>query len=352
LKIGFNWPAKGINYPVLAMAYHKLGRKAEARQALDDAARTIDQWTLDRYQNASGNWVVHQGATGFWPIFWWDVLECQLYYREARALMGLPPPPDDPRLHVLRGRAFAGLRWTDKAVAEYAAALKLSPHDPQIRLEAHRNRGYYHLGLRQWDQAAAEFARASELQPNDTNLWRFRAVAHLAAGDGVAYRRVCAGMLERFRKTQDPEVAHQVVYTCVLRQDALADLDQLLPVARVAAHWYPGSIRVLAAAHYRAGQYEKAVEHFQEGARVYCFRAWDWFFMAMAQHRLGRAEEAQQCLAKAIAWMGEADRQKLGDLSGARPAWDSWHEPVVVPVLRCETEELVKEPLENKQSGR
>jgi tetratricopeptide (TPR) repeat protein len=228
--------------------------------------------------------------------------------------------------------------------------LKLRPHDPQIRLEAHRNRGYYHVGHRQWDQAAAEFARASELQPHDKHLWQFTAAAHLAAGDSDAYGRVCAGMLERFRKTQDPEVAYQVVYTCVLRQDALADLDQLLPLARVAGPG--GSMRLLAAAHYRAGHYEKAVQCFQKAARVYRFRAWDWFFMAMAQHRLGRAEEAQQCLAKAIAWMGEADRQKLDDLSGARPAWGAWHEPVVVPLLRRETEELVKEPLENRQSGR
>ena len=230
--------------------------------------------------------------------------------------------------------------------------MKLSPHDPQIRLEAHRNRGYYHVGLRQWDQAAGEFARASELQPDDMYLWQFRAVAHLGAGDRDAYRRVCAGMLERFSKTQDPVVAYQVVYTCVLTQDALPELDQILPVARVAAHWYPGSIRVLAAAHYRAGQYEKAVEHFQQAARVYRFRAWDWFFLAMAQHRLGRAEEAQRCLAKAIAWMGEADRQKLDDVGGTRPAWGDWHDPLIVPLLRRETEALVKEALENKQSGR
>ena len=41
--------------------------------------------------------------------------------------------PDDPRLHVLRARAFAGLHWSEKAIPEYAAALKLSPQDPRIR---------------------------------------------------------------------------------------------------------------------------------------------------------------------------------------------------------------------------
>jgi hypothetical protein len=66
----------------------------------------------------------------------------------------------------------------------------------------------------------------------------------------------------------------------------------------------------------------------------------------MAQHRLGRAEEAQQCLAKASAWMGEADRQKLddqGDLGGRRSGWSDWTERIVVPLLCHETEALLKE---------
>jgi tetratricopeptide (TPR) repeat protein len=140
--------------------------------------------------------------------------------------------------------------------------------------------------------------------------------------------------------------------SCRRRFVTAVDLCRFLPVARVAAHWYPRSIGVLAAAHYRAGHCEKAVEHFQKAARVYRFRAKVWFFLAMAQHRLGRAEEAQQCLAKAIAWIDEANRQELDDLGGTRPAWGDWTEPAVAPVLRRETEALLKEALENQQSAR
>src|SRR5260370_25827729 len=133
------------------MAHHRLGQAAEARQALDAAAEAIDRWIRDRYQNQEEkNWIVHLGATADWPIAWWDWLECQLHYREARMLIDGSPPPDDPRLHVLRARAFAGLRWAEKAIPEYDAALKLSPQDPQIRLDSHRNRGYYCRGLRKW----------------------------------------------------------------------------------------------------------------------------------------------------------------------------------------------------------
>jgi serine/threonine protein kinase/tetratricopeptide (TPR) repeat protein len=342
LEMNPNWPARGINYPVLAMAYYRLGRTVEARQALDDAAQAIDRWAQDRYQSGSGRWVVHQGATGFWPVPWWDWVEGHLYYREARARMGLPPPPDDPRLHVLRGRAFAGLRWPRHAVAEYAAASNLSPRDPQIRLETHRSLGLSFVQFRLWHQAAAEFAQASELALDDPDLWEWQAVAHLAAGDRGAYRRACAGMLERFRQTQDPIAATQVVETCVLQPEAVADPEQLLPVARVAARWYQGSVRILAAAHYRAGHDAESVRHFQEAARVSRLRASDWFFLAMAQHRLGRAEEGRTALAKALAWIDEANRQGPDDLSGTQPIWDNWHQVTDVSLLRGEAEALIQ----------
>src|SRR5262249_50835048 len=156
-------------------------------------------------------------------------------YREASVLIDGSPPRDDPRLHVLRARAFAGLHWAEKAVPEYDTALKLSPQDPQIRLEAHRNRGYCCTVLRHWDRAAAELAKACELGPDDSYLWRLRVVAHVAAGDVAAYRQACTAMVERFEKTEDRATAANVLEVCVLRDETLPDMAQLLPLTRVAA---------------------------------------------------------------------------------------------------------------------
>src|SRR5207253_6192459 len=108
------------------MAHHRQGRPAEARKALDEAARILDQWTRERYQSQGEHWVMQLGADAVWPVCWWDWLECHLCYREAKVLIDGSPPPDDPRLHVLRARAFAGLGWPEKSVAEYDASLKLS----------------------------------------------------------------------------------------------------------------------------------------------------------------------------------------------------------------------------------
>jgi tetratricopeptide (TPR) repeat protein len=174
------------------MAYHRVGNATEARRALDEAARTIDRWTDERFRCVPGSLsVLHRGAIDFWPIAWWDWMECRHYYHEALRLIDGVAPPDDPRLGVLRARAFAGLRRNAQADLEYARVLKFLPEDHQVRLEAHRTRAYRWIDEGQWGAAAAEFARAAELDPGDIDLWRSGAVAELAAEN--VRNRSCTG---------------------------------------------------------------------------------------------------------------------------------------------------------------
>jgi serine/threonine protein kinase/Flp pilus assembly protein TadD len=341
LAVHGRWPLSSLSYPVLAMAHYRQGRIVEARQALYETARVLDQWTNDRYENQTANWVVHQGANANWPLPWWDYLEGQLHYREAKVLIDGTEPPDDPRLHVLRARAFSGLRWSEKADKEFDVALKLDPRDARIRLEAYRSRGYYYVHRRRWSDAAAEFAKASEIQPDDSYLWRFRAVACFTAGDVDTYRRTCAEMLDRFEETQDNLTAGNVLLACVLQDDALSDMARLLPLTKVAdSLWHWGSW-VRGAALYRARKYTEAVDCFETAADNYQPRAWDWCFLAMAHCRLGHAQDASRCLAEAARWIDEANRQEMDDLSGTRPAWGDWHEPIVYSLLLHEAQALV-----------
>jgi len=226
-------------------------------------------------------------------------------------------------------------------VFEYDAALKLSPQDPQIRLEAHRNRGYCCIGRCQWGKAAAEFAKACELGPDDSYLWRFRAVAHVAAGDVAGYRQAGTAMVERFEKTEDRDTAANVLLVCVLRGDTLPDMARLLPLTRVADPIWHWGTWVRGAALYRAGRYEESVRSFETAAKMYRPRAWDWCFLAMAHHRLGHAEEARRCLVEAARWIDEANREELDDPTSTRPGWGSWHEGVVYPLLLREAEALL-----------
>src|SRR5207302_679992 len=118
----------------------------------------------------------------------------------------------------------------------------------------------------------------------------------------------------RFEKTHDPGVACNVIYPCLLRDDALPDMGRLLPMTPVAAKaWHIGAW-VLGAALYRAGKHEDALRCFENAARIYRPRAWDWSFRAMAHCRLGQAAEARHCLAEATRWIDEANARQDPDL--------------------------------------
>jgi tetratricopeptide (TPR) repeat protein len=323
------------------MAHYRLGQVADARKALEASARVLDHWTEERYRGGDRHWVVHLGAAAYWPVPWWDWLEGRLYYREAKLLIDGAPPPDDPRLHVLRARGFAGLRRHSQAEAEYALALRRLPSDRQIRLEAHRNRGYGDIESGCWRRAAAEFARAAALQPDDVHLGLFAAVAQLQAGEVGAYRKTCAALVRHFEKTKDPDVAANVLRACVLRPDALPDMTRLLPLARAATPPDDPGPPEAGAALYRADRYAEAVRRFETAAKVYHPRAGAWCFLAMAHHRLGHAGAARHALAEAVRWIAQADREELDDLTATRPAWGAWHEKVECECLLAEAMKLV-----------
>ena len=80
-----DWRNRFLAYPVMAMAHHRLGQADEARTALDEAAKVLDQWTQERYQDKREDSVLRMGAEPVWPVWWWHFLECQLYYPRGQA---------------------------------------------------------------------------------------------------------------------------------------------------------------------------------------------------------------------------------------------------------------------------
>jgi Flp pilus assembly protein TadD len=269
-------------------------------------------------------------------------LECDVYHREAKLLIDGSPPVDDPRLLVLRGRALGGMRKNFAADVEYATALTLLPDDSQVRAEAHRNSAYSAIGRRDWRRAREEFSKACELMPDDVVLSNCEAVAALAAGDADGYRATCSRMLSRFGEDIDRETAHQVVWACTLRGDAVADFDRVVPLARMAVLSHHDGAGVLLAALYRAGNFEEAIACFDAATMMYRPTAWDWTFAAMAHHRLGQTERASRCLAEAGGWIQAADRQTDVDLGGVLPCWGSWRTPIAYRLLLREAKQMME----------
>ncbi|MCA9070265.1 MAG: tetratricopeptide repeat protein, partial [Planctomycetaceae bacterium] len=93
------WPARGISYPVLAMAYHQAGQGEKAQQALAKADALMNQWAKE----------ISQAPAGRLPIPWFDWIEFLVNYREAKILITGFAPPDDPRLLKATNRALAAI---------------------------------------------------------------------------------------------------------------------------------------------------------------------------------------------------------------------------------------------------
>ncbi len=345
LKTSFsstNGTVRGLCNPILAMSYARKGQMTEAREALVESAKTLDEWTQYRCNISDGHWVVHRGATVSWPVAWWDWVEFQIYYREACMLIDGNAPKEDGREHVLKARSLAALRWRDLAEKEYETALKLMADDDQVRTESYCNLGDRAIDLREFNSAIGNFQHALELQPRNAWLWRFLAVSHIAAHDDVGYRKLCEKLVTRFLETQDRVEACNVLQVCLLKPDALEDFTRLEPLLTVAEpDWHCGTW-TRAAAFYRMGRIEEALQLLESASQIYRPTAWDWAFRSMASLRTGKRAEAERCLEKARQWIQSANERRDEDLSRTRPAWGAWDEHVQFPLLVEEAEDLLK----------
>jgi serine/threonine protein kinase/tetratricopeptide (TPR) repeat protein len=244
-----------------------------------------------------------------------------------------------------RGWAYTGLGQHDKALADYTQAIALRPPQPWPWVR----RGQLYAELGQWAKAAADYAKAVELAPDEADAWYLYALVRLGAADTKGYRDVCASILERFGKAEDPDTEYWAVWACVLAPDGVAQSELLVALAGKSLAKAPANydyLTTLGAAFYRAGRYEEAAKRLDEAITVYKpearFRqtvAYSWFFLAMAHQRLGQADEARKWLDKAVQWMDQAGQEKEQDAASKTPM--PWNRRLSLQLLRNEAETLI-----------
>ncbi len=115
-------------------------------------------------------------------------------------------------------------------------------------------------------------------------------------------------------------------------------------------HWY---VNQLGAALYRAGRFEEAVKRLTEATQLDAgaYRTnmlYTWFFLAMAHHRLGHAEEARHWLDKAIEATTKLCSRPPSRLESQRLPTASfrpnWSRRLTLELLRREAEQLIQAP--------
>ena len=132
----------------------------------------------------------------------------------------------------------------------------------------------------------------------------------LLSGDRPGYARACARMVERWGRAPDLRAYH-VARACTLAPDAVADtarpgrLVQKELAGQAREFW---SLTEQGALHYRAGRFKEAVPLFEQSLRADSKRGREvlnWLWLALAQQRLGKDEEARRWLGKAQGWLDQ-----------------------------------------------
>jgi WD40 repeat protein/tRNA A-37 threonylcarbamoyl transferase component Bud32 len=239
---------------------------------------------------------------------------------------------DNPQLWLTRGRLYARLEKWDRVAGDFAKALGLMPEDPnqfgarsqvctelagwdkararavslrpkdaQLRIAIGRR----YARLSQWEMAARHYARASESRPIHDDAFEQACLA-LLAGNKAGYRAFCKRLAARAGRRPDAFTAFVLARTCGLAAGAVDDPKRAARWGEQAVRGGPGVawyLHALALAHYRAGQFEKALRRLEESL----IAGWtnceflNWYLQALILHRQGRVKQARQWLDKARA---------------------------------------------------
>jgi len=144
---------------------------------------------------------------------------------------------------------------------------------------------------------------------NEGHFWFEYAALSLLSGDRPGYVKACAHLVDGCSKDKGPRSYH-VVRACTLAPHAVADMS--LP-GRLAEKELQGSrefwsLTEQGALAYRAGRFQEAVPLFEQSLKADATPGrgvLNWLWLALANQRLGKAEEARRWLGKAQAWLDQ-----------------------------------------------
>jgi WD40 repeat protein/serine/threonine protein kinase/tetratricopeptide (TPR) repeat protein len=244
--------------------------------------------------------------------------------------------------YVGRGKLYAWNGQWGKADADFAKAFELAPDSSELHFEC----GWSYAEHGKWDKAAAHYAKGLALDPRHSERYRMSLCLHWQIGDREGYRRLCREMLDRFGQIGDPLIAHDVAYGCLLTPDLADETKRVMRLAdrsvsgtegRSEYGWF---LQTKGMAEYRAGRYEQAVDWLRKSQprlpNLPAGKSVTSFFLALAYHRLGRADEARATLAQAL----QLVEQEFGtvDNTSVSGYWPTWF---VCQIVRREAEALI-----------
>jgi tetratricopeptide (TPR) repeat protein len=181
-----------------------------------------------------------------------------------------------------------------------------------------------------YEQLSAALKARLDAYPEDAWLRYQWAIAELGSRDNLQYGQVCAEWATGIERSTERDMTSscRLLYACVASPTALADY---APLASISEHCVAAQdIWLLRRAHgavlFRAHRHEEALEWFTKAGAP---AAWDLYFVAMIQKRLGQLNEAVATL----------ERAKL--LHARTAGTNQWYSNVEEELLEAEAQTLV-----------
>ena len=195
-----------------------------------------------------------------------------------------------------------------------------------------------------WKRASKLFTQLVDLVPGNVWYWQAYVYLRLQLGEPFEYGK---DMLRLFSRPNplDARAADAVAWTLSLTPDPAVDRTYAV---KQAEHAMTGAKRwqhfnTLGAANYRAGNYALAIGNIKDGMKLNPSggTAWDWVFLALANHKLGKGDEAREWLAKTAAFVKEVRAGKLPEKGGPGGPLD-WKQHLELDLLLAEADMLIQ----------
>jgi serine/threonine-protein kinase len=205
--------------------------------------------------------------------------------RDPEALAKLPPAEREQWQRL----------WADVAAIA---------NDPLAQVRGNAARG-------EWSRAEAGYARCLKRgSTEDGHFWFEYAALSLLAGNRSSYDKSCERMINACGKVEGLRPYH-VARACTLAPNAAGDTE--LPIGLIENELQGSaqqfwSLTERGALAYRAGQFPAAAGFAEQSLRADSKpgrAVVNWLWLALANHRLGKPEEARRWLGKAQKWLDQ-----------------------------------------------
>jgi tetratricopeptide (TPR) repeat protein len=218
------------------------------------------------------------------------------FMRAAAALR-----PQHPNLHVKLGRLLDKAKRPDQAVAAYRQAFEVGPNNPYAYAELAQALARQGNS----DEALAVYVRYVAANPEDGAAQHALGKAYRRAGQ---WDKAIAAFQEASRLAPHGDLSYpDLAWSLATCPDPKPrDPARAVEWARkavTAVPWSRDAWTALGVASYRAEDWEGAVAALERANQLAGGHNNGWFFLAMANWKLDRQEEARKWYDQAVQWM-------------------------------------------------